>query len=304
MRKIIRRLLNKFGYEIVKTENWFASKSSTEKTVKVGNYQVLMPGNNPLLHTYTIYPDFNSNLGRLAAAIAKKYPGMTVLDIGANVGDTISIIKSVIDIPVIGIEGDPVTFQYLEKNARQFNKVSIVNTFLGEKKQDVKVDLDKSGWNTTVIPAATGGKTISLTTVDEVLNEERFTNSTIKLLKTDIEGFDTIVLRGAYDTVKKYQPALFFEYNRENMQAINEEGLSTILSFARYGYEKIAFFDHKGRLLLATSMKNTAEITNLHNYLGGASNLLGHLDICIIHQQDEIVADDFITGEEKYCGYR
>jgi len=298
MRKIIRRFLNRFGYDIVKTENWFASKSSIDKTVKVGNHQVLMPGNNPLLHTYTNYPDFNSNLGRLAAAMAKKYPGMTVLDIGANVGDTISIIKSVIDVPVIGIEGDPVTFQYLEKNA-----VSIVNTFLGEKKQDVKVDLEKSGWNTTVKPAATGGKTISLNTVDEILSEERFKNNVIKLLKTDIEGFDTIVLRGSYDTIKKYQPALFFEYNRENMLAINEEGLSTILSFARYGYEKIAFFDHKGRLLLATSMKNTGEITNLHNYLAGANNLLGHLDICIIHQQDDSVGDDFITGEEKYCGY-
>jgi FkbM family methyltransferase len=303
MKKFIRRVLNRFGYEIIKTDNWYASKSSVDKTVQVGNHLVIMPGNNTLLNTYAIYPDFNSNLGRLAAAMATKYPGMTVLDIGANVGDTISIIKTAVDIPVIGIEGDPVTFGYLKKNVGQFKQVSIVNTFLGERKEQVKAALTKSGWNTTLIPAETGGETVSLSTVDEVLSEDRFNDRVIKLLKTDIEGFDTIVLRGAYGTIKNFQPVIFFEYNRDNMLAIQEEGLSTILSFSAYGYDRIAFFDHRGRLLLVTSLSNTTEITNLHNYITGGNNLLGHLDVCIFHQQDESVAAAFLTGEEKYCGY-
>jgi len=301
MKKLIRNFLNRFGYDIIKTEDWYIPKSGREKTVQVGNWQIHMPGNNTLLKTYGIYPDFNSHLGRLAVPIAKKYPGMTVVDIGANVGDTIAILKSVIDGPVIGIEGDDISYQYLEKNTKQFSNVTIIKTFLGEKKQDVKVELEKSGWNTTIIPTGEGATTVSFKTLDEVLKEERFKNADVKLVKVDAEGFDTIILRGSCDVIKKYRPVLFFEYNRDNMKAINENGLSTLLSFSNYGYNKIAFFDYKGRLLMATSMKNTAEITYLHQYVIGKNNLLGYYDICIFHQQDDALANGFLKAEEEYC---
>jgi FkbM family methyltransferase len=301
MKKLIRRFLNKYGYDIIKTDDRYVSKNSQEKIVRIGKYQVHMPGNNIQLSNYRLFPDLNSQLGRLAVTIAKKYPGMTVVDIGANVGDTIAVLKSAIDIPVIGIEGDDISYEYLEKNTRQFPDVTIIKTFLSEKKQDVKAALEKTGWNTTIIPAGTGEKTVSFKTLDEVLDEEKFRNTDIKLLKIDVEGFDTIVLRGAYGIIRKYQPVLFFEYNRDNMMAINEDGLSTLLSFDDYGYNTIAFFDHKGRLLLATSMKNKNEITYLHKYAIGKNNLLGYYDICIFHGQDNAIAEQFLRTEEKYC---
>ncbi len=301
MKKIIRNFLKRFGYDVVKTEDWYASKSSLKKTVHVGNYSINMPGHNTLLRTYNLYPDFNSIIGRLAGAIAKKYPGMTALDIGANVGDTIAILKSVIDIPVIGIEGDDISYQYLEENAKQFQQVAIIKTFVGEKKQEMNAELVHSGTNTTIIPSKTGSKKISFRTVDEILSEQRFNSSTIKLIKLDIEGFDTIALRGCTETIKKYQPVLFFEYNPENMKVINEDGLSTLLSFSKYGYNRVAYFDHIGRLLLVTSMQNVSEMACLHNYALGKNNLLGHYDICIFHEQDEVLANGFLKEEEQYA---
>jgi FkbM family methyltransferase len=303
MKKIIRSFLNRFGYEIIKTENWYISKSHKEKKVKVGDYDIQMPGSNTLLNTYVIYPDFNSNLGRLAFAIFSKYQDMTILDIGANVGDTISIFKSAIDVPIIGIEGDTVTFKYLEKNSKQFSDINIINTFLGEKKEEMQVSLEKSGFNTTVLPNSKGEKAVSFNTVDNILSEEKYKNNNIKLIKLDIEGFDTIVLRGSYEVIAKYKPALFFEYNRDNMEAINEDGLSTLLSFSNYSYNKIAFFDYRGRLLLVTSVNEKKIITNLHNYVIGKNNLFGYMDICIFHKDDDEIADKFLKGEEEYCGY-
>jgi len=116
----------------------------------------------------------------------------------------------------------------------------------------------------------------------------------------DVEGFDTIVLRGANAIIDKHKPVLFFEYNRENMKAIKEEGLSTVLSFSRYGYNKIAFFDHKGTLVLATEMKNAAEITYLHEYISSPKNLMGYYDICIFHEADTTVAADFLQQEKRF----
>ncbi len=303
MKKLIRKLLNRFGYEIVKTDNWYASKSNKERVILVGGYPITMPGNNTLLNTYAAFPDFNSILGRLAKAMYAKYPNMTIVDIGANVGDTIAIFNSQVKAPIIGIEGDTTTFSFLRKNVVQFNNVSIVNTFLGDKKEELQVDLEKGGWNTTIIPSATGQKKLELTTLDDVLSKDTFSGNIIKVLKLDIEGFDTIVLRGSYNTIKKDKPVLFFEYNRDNMEAIQEDGLSTIFSFTDHGYNKIAFFDHRSRLLLVTSLRNRSEITNLHNYVVGPNNILGHIDICIFHSQDDDVAAQFIIDEEKYCGY-
>lgn len=297
MKKLIRNFLNHFGYEIIKTDDRYVSKNSRDKSVRVGKYPIIMPGNNIQLANYKMYPDLNGQLGRLAIAIAKKYPGMTAVDVGANVGDTISIIKSAIDIPVIGIEGDDISYRYLEKNVQQFSGVSSYKTYLGDKKQNVRADLEKSGWNTTIVPKLLGEKTVSFKTLDEVLSEDKLRNAEIKLLKTDVEGFDTIVLRGAMDTVRKFHPILFFEYNRDNMKTINEDGLSTLLSFGDYNYNKVAFFDHKGRLLIVTAMKNVSEITYLHHYAIGKNNLLGYFDICIFHENDDSVAEDFLQTE-------
>ena len=300
MRKLIRDFLNRYGYDIVKTGIPYIPKTKGEGTVLVGKYPVTMPGTNIQLGNYKIYPDLNAQLRRLAASIYKKYPGMTVIDVGANVGDTIAVLKSAVDVPVIGIEGDETSFNYLQKNTAQFSDVKIIKAFLGEKSEDTKVSMEKTGWNNTIIPDAAGTEQISFKSLDDVIAGSGFDSAEIKLLKVDVEGFDTIVLRGANAIIDKHKPVLFFEYNRENMKAIKEEGLSTVLSFSRYGYNKIAFFDHKGTLVLATEMKNAAEITYLHEYISSPKNLMGYYDICIFHEADTTVAADFLQQEKRF----
>ena len=112
MKKLIRDFLNRFGYDIIKTGIPYIPKTRGEGSVLVGKYDIRMPGNNLQLGNYKIYPDLNSQLGRLAGVIFQKYPGMTVLDVGANVGDTIAILKSSVDVPVIGIEGDDISYSW------------------------------------------------------------------------------------------------------------------------------------------------------------------------------------------------
>jgi FkbM family methyltransferase len=259
-----------------------------------------MPGYNVQAINYRLYPDLNAQFGRLAKSIAQKYPGMTLIDVGANVGDTIAVVKTQVDVPVIGVEGDEVTYAYLEKNSKQFNNVNIVKTFLGEKTEELNVNFEKSGWNATIIPDDKGGKQIAFKTLDAVINEGGFNNRTIKLLKVDVEGFDTIVLRGAGDIIKEHKPVVFLEYNRQNMISIKEEGLPTLLSFATAGYNKIAFFDHKGTLMLATSVKDKDVVTYLHDYASSSKNLIGYYDICLFHEEDDQLAEAYLSIEKKF----
>jgi FkbM family methyltransferase len=300
MKKWIRNFLNRRGYDIVKTGIPYVPLSKGPGIVKVGKFDILMPGNNIQLVNYKIYPDLNVQLGRLAVAIYKKFHGMTVIDVGANVGDTIAVLKSAVEVPVIAIEGDEASYSFLERNTKQFSNVSLVKSFLSDKSQEANITFEKGGWNATIIPNKQGETKISFKTLDNVISSGGFDGAEIKLLKVDVEGFDTIVLRGALGIIQKNKPILFFEYNRENMKAINEDGLSTVLSFLEYGYNKIAFFDHKGSLVLATELKNKEVVTYMHNYISSSKNLLGYYDIAIFHEQDNDVAENFLKEEQKY----
>ncbi|HMT75838.1 MAG TPA: FkbM family methyltransferase [Chitinophagaceae bacterium] len=299
MKELIRNFLKRYGYDIIKTGVPYVPKTNKDVLVKVGKFEILMPGYNVQAANYKIYPDLNVSFGRLAKVIFSKYPDMYLIDVGANVGDTIAVVKSEVEIPIIGIEGDDVTYSYLEKNVKLFSNVSIIKTFLSEKTQDIKVEFEKSGWNATVIPNSNNGKQVSFKTLDEVIETGSFFSKNIKLLKVDVEGFDTIVLRGASNVIREHKPVLFFEYNRQNMITINEDGISTLLSYVDYGYNKIAFFDHKGALILVTSLKNKEEVTGLHDYASSPKNLIGYYDICIFHENDDELAKQFFDIEKE-----
>lgn len=300
MKELIRNFMKRFGYDIVKTGVPYIPQTKSDVWVKVGHYSVLMPGFNVQAINYRLYPDLNAQFGRLSKSIAHKYPDMTMIDVGANVGDTIAVVKTVADIPVIGVEGDEITFSYLEKNVKQFKNVEIVNTFLGENSEAKSVNFEKTGWNATIIPDERGGKEVAFKTLDEVISTGSYSNRRLKLLKVDVEGFDTIVLRGATEIIAGHKPVVFLEYNRQNMKAINEAGLPTLLSFAEAGYKKAAFFDHKGTLVLATSIDNTEVVTYLHEYASSSKNLIGYFDICLFHAEDTDIAESYLETEKMY----
>ncbi|HEX7691466.1 MAG TPA: FkbM family methyltransferase [Sediminibacterium sp.] len=298
MRKQIRKFLNVFGYDVVKVNVHSDKKAGKTSTVMVGNYPIDMPGNNWLISAYKYQPDNNSQLGRLAKVIAGKYPGHTVIDIGANVGDTIAVLKTAIDLPVIGIEGDPISCRFLEKNVKQFSNITLIREYLGEKKQTLQVTMGKDGWNNTLLPAEQGqGKEVQLQTLDEVLQGHQLHNRILKLLKIDTEGFDTIILRGAFDLLRQQQPVLYFEYNKSNMQAIGEDGLSTLFSLQQYGYRTLVIFDNKGRYLLSAPLTDKALITDLHHYPDEDKSQVAYFDVCLFHENDQELAARFIEGE-------
>ncbi|NCT95656.1 MAG: FkbM family methyltransferase [Chitinophagaceae bacterium] len=296
MRKMIRNLLNKVGYDIVKVNVHSDKKAGRIYPVQVGNYRIDMPGNNPQISNYKYEPQVNSQLGRLTACLAQKYPDISVIDIGANVGDTIAVIKTHIEVPVIGIEGDDISYRFLEKNTRQFQQVSIIKEFLGEKKETVQVAFEKGGWNTTLVPSSTG-QSLTLKTLDQVLTEHRMEQRRLKLLKIDCEGFDTIIIRGAGDLLRKQKPVLYFEYNKTNMEAIGEDGLSTLFALEQFGYRRAVFFDNKGRYFMSLPLSQRDIITQIHHYADETHSEIAYYDLCLFHEEDAELEARFVEQE-------
>jgi len=300
MKKIVNNIIAYFGYGIVKIQKKRIIKKDC--IVNVGNYNLKLPSTNPLVYTYKTNKKHSSEIGRITDVLLQKYPSLFYVDIGANVGDTLLLVKSIDrDINAICIEGDETSFRYLKENSTNFKNVFLFNSFLGESNITVNATIDKVGWNNTIIPDTDGDETISLVTLDSLVSQQFNADILVKFIKIDTEGFDTIIIRGALNIIKKNNPVIYFEYNRSNMSPIKEDGLGTLLSMSRLGYTKVLFFDDEGRYLLQTELTEKKLITELHNYCDG-SGLISYLNICLISKEDEDLVDEIIEKESLfYC---
>ena len=257
-----------------------------------------MDPTNPLASEFQQNPDYSGALGRLTAAVVAKYPDAVVLDVGANVGDTAAIVKSAADVPVVCIEGDPHCNAFLSRNVRQFRDVTTHDVFLDERTGSATVSLEKQGWNTTIIPGD-GQASVTFHALDD-LTASIAHAPRIRIVKIDTEGFDTRTLRGARRLIETNRPVLYFEYNRHAMLGTGEDGLAALLALRDQGYDSVLFYEATGRLVLATSLHQTALLRDLHDYCAANRGLARYFDVCAFHERDRDLAEAFIARERAH----
>ena len=298
MLKAIQFLLHYLGLEIRKVEN-FTIKPNREIFIQIGKYSLKVNTRNPISIHYSKHPTYSSELARLAKEMFSKYPFMRVVDIGANIGDTTAILKNATDVPVVCIEGDPYCFGFLEQNIKQFSNTKAFKQFLGDKDETISAIVEKSEWNTTIIPGAESkGNNISLVTLDS-FSKVFFPENEYKLLKIDTEGFDVKILRGASDFINRNHPAIYFEYNKHNMNAISEKGIDTLFALKDKGYNSILFYEDSSRFILSDRLSNTNTILQLDNWISGSTGVY-YFDLILFHESDQELADQFIMKETEY----
>ena len=229
--------------------------------------------------------------------LKQKYPKLSAIDIGANVGDTVCVIKTAADIPIICIEGDDCTFELLQRNIQQFQNVTAHKIFLGEKTGTLNATADNAGWNTTLRPSESPtAHTIKFSSFDDFMSNQ-LVPADCKLMKIDAEGFDCSIIRGATKFIQQSRPILSFEYNRFNMDLIGERGLATISMLLEMGYSQAVFHDCNGRFFTATDLSNEVLVHDLLDYADGKLGSIFYFDLTIFHRDDADVAMEFIKEE-------
>ena len=221
-----------------------------------------------------------------------------MVDIGANVGDTACIIKTAEEVPILCIEGDEYVFGFLQKNIAQFQNVTARKLFLGETTREIRASFEKSGWNLTLKPDETSTQAVNLTRLDDFIFSEPGWQ-TFKLVKIDAEGFDCSIIRGATNFLRDVHPVIHFEYNRENMDAIGEPGIDTLLLLSGLGYSHVTIHDPWGRFFCSTTLSEQNFIKDLHDYSDGAHGRIPFYDITAFHESDSDLAAEFLEIERR-----
>ena len=297
--KITNLFLSPLGVRLqaCKPRRWFPPPTVL---TRVGGFEIEVPTINPICDHYERFPDYMAHLGRLAGLVQKVCPGFSTIDVGANVGDTACILKAACPgTPVLCIEGDAFTFGFLQKNVSRLPGVQANCQFLGESCGSLSVRVGKAGWNTTLVPGTgANSQALSLRSLDDVIADHpEFRGA--KLLKVDAEGFDCRILRGARQLLETARPIVTFEYNRENMREIGENGKDTIEMLMQLGYSALALHDSDGRFFAGVELQNTRFIQDIHNYADGTNGAIYYFDMTVFHSEDEKVAIQFFDIERQ-----
>jgi FkbM family methyltransferase len=121
------------------------------------------------------------------------------IDIGANIGSYTILASAEAGATTIAIEPIPQTFEYLKQNIALNNindKAKALNIGLGKQEGILKFTKHHDTGNHVATNADTDTTDVAVNTLDSILNAK-----SPLLLKIDVEGFETEVLKGAAKTL-------------------------------------------------------------------------------------------------------
>jgi hypothetical protein len=232
---------------------------------EIGQFELRLPLSSNLPFIVHKHPYYATNIARIAGRVRKKYQQLTLIDVGAFVGDSVAFLRRKSQFPVLCIEGNQRFFCQLEKNMSRFADVDCVNAYL-----NIRDPRGKSPERN--LP----GKNVSL--VDILRQYPRYSQS--KMLKVDTDGYDGLILRGASEYLSRVKPILFFEYDPDLLGRHGEDGDSLWAMLRLSGYKMALFYENIGTYILSADLENTRLLEELHQWLSGYG---GHryFDVCL-----------------------
>jgi FkbM family methyltransferase len=197
---------------------------------------------------------YGQNLVNLAAALERRMdpadPPMNVIDIGANIGDSAAQIMAHTNARLLCVEGDPYWAAYLHKNLDGNPRASFAEVLLTP---------DDDTWVTSS-PVRTQGTTRFTQDADKLgslpplstnaLRDLHPDFAQVRLIKSDTDGFDPVLVPAAAQTWHSSTPVLFFEFDTILANATGDNEPNAIWQkLSDLGYSNLAIWDNTGDAL-------------------------------------------------------
>jgi FkbM family methyltransferase len=235
------------------------------------------------------YPYYSSNLGRVSSYISTKYSDLKIIDVGANIGDSVAILRSYVDSSILCVEAHPLFLELLIKNTNQFKDISIAVSYLGDRSETCSMQFEDLG-GTAHLSVTTNlinpnQNQVSIITLDDLLgNYPSFLKT--KMMKIDTDGFDGKIIRGSKKILQCSKPVVFFEYDPYFLNQQGDDGISIFHTLKEIGYAGVIIYDNFGRLLLTLPSIDFDRLQEIHSYFSNRNSHL-YCDICIFHAEDQ-----------------
>ncbi|BCI89863.1 hypothetical protein NIIDMKKI_50690 [Mycobacterium kansasii] len=208
-RLLFRQLALELSYRTVR--HWFGTRTVIRD---VQGVSLAMPWYHRLPDYARLFPTYGQNLIDLAVGLAETDKPLGVIDVGANIGDSARQLLAKVDARILCIEGDPEYLPYLERNVGSDDRCVIeFGLLLTDAAKASGLGAVRKGGDTRFAQGGTGGAAAALTVAD--LRNRHPELPPIRLVKSDTEGYDTILVPALARAYADTRPLLFFEYYPE-----------------------------------------------------------------------------------------
>jgi FkbM family methyltransferase len=222
-----------------------------------------------------------------------------VVDVGANVGDTLLQVAGIADARVLCVEADARYLPLLRQNSAGLAGVTCVQAICDEEERTSDTDLVHRSGTSRV---TSGGRTNTAsterrhTTLDALMVAQH--GMRVNVLKVDTDGYDYRVLRGARRALERDRPALLIELAPEYLTAAGDDPKTLFPFLAGAGYGEALFYDNIGRPLVRVETASTKALEDLLAYqaLGGVA----YYDVIAFHASRSAEFDDFLAQERAF----
>jgi FkbM family methyltransferase len=234
-------------------------------------------------------PDYGQNLVRLAAALAESGP-FTMLDVGANIGDSTMQVLHAAGGQALAVEADPAYLSFLRENTD--DRVTIVEALLATEASEAQVTAVRSGGTTRFAGGVDSDARPPVTAAQ--LREDHPGFDRLRLVKSDTDGWDVVLVPVIAEAWSDAPPVLFFEYDHRLSRAAGNDPLAVWRRLAELGYRTVGVWENAGAAVGRTDVDSVAALAGV---LDDPERGWAHQywDVVVVHESDpdaeRVVAD-------------
>lgn len=239
-------------------------------------------------------PNYDRALPRIAKYIKESDGYLCLIDVGANIGDTVNMIDQSASGDFLCLEPSDLFFDLLEVNTRDIPGAVIEKVAVGEKDGVTRSVLAEDHGTAYLVDSK---DEMTILTIDSLV-EKHPTFQKTNILKIDTDGFDYKVLRGSTKLLSQSKPFLFFEVSPEHLIHVGEEDpLSIYPHLAGLGYSHILFYDQSGLPIAPVAMDAMDTIRGVLEFT--ARRPYGWLDALAVHHTKQALFKHVVEEEYK-----
>jgi FkbM family methyltransferase len=262
-------------------------------TRTIGGRPLVLPLSHDLPLILAQNPHYAGNLLRLATEV-----GGSVVDIGANVGDTVALLRSVTAQPILAVEGDPVYFPLLVRNVEGLRDVTLHCAYVAVG-SDVRLSALRERGTAGLVPTADTTSSAQMVPLREILaSNAGFPNP--GLLKMDTDGHDAAILEANVDLLRRLRPVTFFEYDPVITARTGDlDGERAFRALREAGYDRAIVWANTGELMGTLSTRDPTTYTDLSIYASTPSRY-HFFDIAAFPDESGELYERVLAAERDY----
>lgn len=261
----------------------------------VGRVRLELPAEHCLPEYQAAYPLYDRFLPRLAARLA---PGDAVVDVGANVGDSLAaLLAGQGALNLLAIEADPGFHRLLQANVERIRaihaaaRITVQRALVGTGSTRMKLvggDGTRHGVPSDAAEALAPQPLMAL--LDAMPSEF---SARLRLVKCDVDGLDHAVIASALPLLAQRRPLLFYECQTADV-AGRDAHRATLEQLFAAGYAEAQLFDNFGRPLSRTREPEVVAAL-LDEVLAGRA-AFHYLDLLVYAEADAAVAQQAVAA--------